>query len=173
MIPGERVVSVLVVDVEPEHVGRDPALAEVLRDEADLRLRVVAVAALLVAEGPPRRQRHPAGQLRVARDDLLRRGAVDEVVVQLAPRGAEGEEILALAADVERGAERVVEEEAVGPPRPHHDEEGDRDVDGIGVLAVGVGVAVPHHVAVAAEVASPLVEPPRLFPEAVEVLVVA
>ena len=172
-VPGERVVALLVMDVEPDHVGGDALDPEGVRDEADLGLRVVAVAALVVTEGPHGRQGHAARQLRVAHHDVPRHGAVDEVVVEHAVHGPEGEQAGIGLADVEAGAEGVVEEDAVGAPVAQHHEEGDGHVQGIGVVRVGVGVAVPHGVAVSAPVAPALVQLARLLAQAVDVLVLA
>ena len=55
-----------------------------------LRFRSVAVARLLKAERPERRQRRRAGEPGVGFDDLLRSGAVEEVVVERSAFGAEG-----------------------------------------------------------------------------------
>ncbi len=167
----ERAVALLVVDVEPDHVRRDAALAKVVGDEADARLRVVAVAALVVAERPQRRQRHAAGERRVALDHLLRRRAVDEVVVELAAVGSEGHEPVRLVADVEARAVAVVEEDAMGAALAQHHVERHRGVDRIGGRVVAVGVAVPHYKGVAAELPAALVEAPDLLAEAVDVLV--
>src|SRR5262249_61305371 len=139
----------------------------------DLRLRVVAVPALVVAERPERRQRRASGERGVALDHLLRRRTVDEVVVELSRGYAEGEELLRLGADVDRRPERVVEEDAVGAALPQHHDEGDRDVDGVGAGVVARRVAVPHRVRVAAEPLPALVEPTHLLAEAVDILVLA
>ena len=74
-VPGEGREAVLVVDVEPDHVGGDAPLAEVVGDEADLRLRVVAVPALVEAERPARGHRHAAGERGVALHHLARASA--------------------------------------------------------------------------------------------------
>ena len=140
-VPGERVVAVLVVDVEPEDVRGHALEAEGVGQVPHPRFRVIAVARLLVAEGPHRRQGDAAGELRVALDDVFGRGPVDEVVVEGAVHRAEGEEAGIRAPDVERSAERVVEEDAVGAALAQHDVEGHGDVEGVGVVAVGVGVA--------------------------------
>ena len=172
-VPGERVVAVLVVDVEPEHVGGDALEPEGVGEVAHLRLRIVAVARLVVAERPQRRQRRAADQLGEALHDVSRRGPVDEVVVQRAVHGSEREQVPVLLAGVEPGAERVVEEDAVRAPVPQHHEEGHRDVEGVRVVGVRVRVRVPHRVGVAAPIAPPLVQVARLLAQAVDVLVVA
>jgi hypothetical protein len=124
------------------------------------------------AQRPPRGQGRAPGQLRVALDDLLGGRAVDEVVVHLAALGAEREQLLHLVAHVEQAAEGVVEEDAVGAAGARHHEEGHRDVDGVGVVAVREGVAVPHRVAVSAEVPAALVQAAGLLAQAVHELVV-
>ena len=167
----ERPVALHVVDVEPDRIGRDLALAEVLGHEAHARLRVVAVATLVVAERPHRGQRRAAGERRVALDHLLRRRPVDEVVVDLAAVRTEGQEAVRLVAHVEGRAVSVVEEDPVRTAAPQDDVERHRGVDRVGRGVVAEGVAVPHRVAVAAELPAALVELADLLAEAVDVLV--
>ena len=75
--------------------------------------RHVAPAALLIAQRKQRRQRRASGQRGVCSDDLLRLGAVDEVVVQLAAGRAKGVVLIVELAELEIGAVGVVEEDAV------------------------------------------------------------
>ena len=112
-IDGEGPVLELVVDVEIEHVGGDAVGAETVGDFTYLRLGSVAVARLLESERPQRRQRRESGEIGVAFHDLLRSGAVEEVVVERATFRAEGDGVARLLAEVEPGAPGVVEEKAV------------------------------------------------------------
>ena len=130
-IPRERLVAVLVMDIEPDHVGRNPPLAEVAGDEPDPRLRVVAVAALVITERPPGRQRHAPSHVGVALDDAFRIRPVNQVVIELAAFRAERQQARRRVADVEVAAERVVEKNAVGPSAAQHEVERDRHVDRI------------------------------------------
>ena len=170
-VPRERLVTILIVDVEPDRVGRDATRSKILGDEADRRFRVIAVPALVIPERPQRRHRHPPGERRVSRDHVGGSGAVDEVVIQLSLLDAEREDAFGGVADVEVGARRVVEEQAVCSTAAHHDRERHGHVDRIGVGAVRERVAVPHRVAVAALLASALVEQSVLLAEPVHVLV--
>ena len=171
LVPGEGVELIQVVDVQPQRVGGDPPLPEAVGDEADLGLRIVAIAALVEAEGPARRQRHAARQVRVALDDPLRRGPVDEVVVELPVLGPEGQAVGGLVAHVEGAAERVVEQDAVGAALAQHHVEGDRDVERVGVVGVVVGVGRPHDEGGAAHVRPALGDPAVLLSKTVDVLV--
>ena len=82
--------------------------------------------------------------MRKSRQHVLGLRAVDEVVVQRAVRRGEGHAVAALAAEVEEGAEGVVEEHADGAAAVHLEEEGNRLVDGIGGLLPAEAVRVPH-----------------------------
>ena len=86
--PGEDPVVVHVVDVQVDHVEGEIVGAIAIDELFDGGVRVVAPAALLMAERPARRQRHVAGQVGIARDHLLHRGAPEEVVVELRRRRA-------------------------------------------------------------------------------------
>ncbi len=112
-VDGEGTVPVLKIDVEPQGIGRDVVFAEAVGDFAQARLGRVAVAALLIAERPERRQRRRSGEPGVVLDDLLWFGAVDEVVVERAAFGAEGIGEALAAAEVEAGAPGVIEEDSV------------------------------------------------------------
>ena len=78
-IEREDAVTVHVVDVEPDDVAGDVARSEPLGDLADARLGVVGIAALVVAQGPPWRQGHGAGQPREHLQNVLGPSAVDHV----------------------------------------------------------------------------------------------
>ncbi len=173
LVPGQRPEALQRVDVEPERVGRDAPLPELARQLAQPALGKVAVAALLVAQGPQRGQGHAPRQGRVALQHLARRGAVDDVGVELAPLDAHGQAPGPAAAHVEAAAVALVQEDAVGAPLAQHHVEGDRDVERVGAGVVAVGVAVPHGHAGPAQLPAALVERARLLAQAVDVLVVA
>src|SRR5271169_1703681 len=59
-IPGERFVTVHVMDVEPEAVGGDLLLAEGVSQQPHAGLGIITPPTLVIAERPKRRQRHPA-----------------------------------------------------------------------------------------------------------------
>ncbi len=165
-IDGEGTVLELVVDVEVEGVGGDLVFAEAVGDSEDAGLGVVAVAGLLEAEAPEGRERGGAGEPGVGFDDVTWGGAVEEVVVDGAVGGAEGVGVGVLLAEVEGGAEGVVDEDAEGAALIEGDKEGNGFVDGVSGLleAEGVGVPVSEGLIAAVEGAG-------LVAEAEEVLV--
>ena len=112
-IDGERSILVLVVDVEIEHVGGNLVGAQTVGDLPHLRFGSVAVARLLESKRPQRRKRRRSGQIGVAFDDLFRSGAIEQVVVERAAFGAEGNRVARLLAEIEPGAPGVVEEDSV------------------------------------------------------------
>src|SRR2546422_7997692 len=61
-VDGEGAIAVLIIDIQVDDVGRDLFLAERFRNLADTSFGIVAVAALLIAEGPVRRQRRAADE---------------------------------------------------------------------------------------------------------------
>src|SRR5205809_7666609 len=77
------------------------------------RFRIVRIAALLVAEGPKRRQRRTSRQGGVFFDDFIGIGSSNEVVVQVAAFGAVGKIILRLFAKIEDASIGVVIEKEV------------------------------------------------------------
>src|SRR6266540_4227625 len=76
-------------------------------------------------------------------------------------------------ADVEARSERMVEKDSVRSSLPKHDIERHRHVDRIGRSVVSIGIAVPHHVRIAAQLSAAFVKPAVLFAEPIDVLVVA
>src|SRR4029077_8338634 len=124
-IDGERPIPVLIVDVEIDDVGRDPVIAKTRSDFPDLRLRSVTVARLLETQRPERGERRFPGEISVGFHDLLRRGAVNEVVVERAAFGAEGNRIARLLAEIEPGAPGVVEKNPVAARSVNREEKGD------------------------------------------------
>src|SRR6185312_5289589 len=61
VVPRERLVIVLGMDIEPDDGRWNFLFAERVGEEAHARFGIVAVAALIVAERPQRRQRHSPG----------------------------------------------------------------------------------------------------------------
>src|ERR1035438_2199298 len=112
-IDGERPILELVVDVEVKHVRGNPVGTQTVGDLAYLRFRSVAVPRLLEAQRPQRRKRRHSGEICVAFHNLLRRWAIEHVVVERAALGAEGYRVPRLLAEVEPGAPCVVEKKAV------------------------------------------------------------
>lgn len=88
-------------------------------------------------ERPGGRERRPAGQGRVLAQDLLRRGAVDDVVLQLLALGAELDARDLLGGDLEGHLARVVDEDAVAGVG-----QVERDVL-VRLFAAGAAVGVP------------------------------
>ena len=104
---------ILVIDVEVDHVGGNSVGAKAIGDFSNLRFGRVAVARLLEAERPQRRQRRRSREIGVALDHLLGRGAVEKVVVERPAFGAEGIRVARRLAEVEPGAPGVVEKNSV------------------------------------------------------------
>ena len=142
-IDGERRVALLVVDVEIDHVGGNFLFAKEAHDFTGARFGIVAVAALLVAEAPERRQRRAADERGVFRDDFLRIGAGEEIVVQLAAFGAEGKIVGRFLAEIEAAAVGVVEKKAVRGAFAEADEKRNGLVERIGGFAPAEGVGIP------------------------------
>ena len=165
-VGGERAVAILIADVEPDHVGRHAVAAQARGDLANLVGAAIAVARLLVAKRPFRRERGVAGQVGVAPGDLHHRRPGDEVIVDRAVGAAERQRLGIAVTEVEPGAVGVVEQDAVAASRAAGaDEEGYRLVDRI------VSTAEPERVGVPVDEAVPApVEPLRLVTQAVEML---
>ena len=165
-VGGEGAVAVLIVDVEPDHVGRHAVGAQVARDLADFVGGHVAVARLLIAERPFRRERRAAGQPGVAAGDVGEGRPGDEIIVDRAVGAAERERLGILVAEVEPGAIGVVEQDPVAAAcRPGRGEEGDRLVDRVVRAREAERVGVPVDERLAAPV-----EPAGLVAETVEML---
>ncbi len=156
-IDGEGAVAVLVIDIEIDHVGGDVFIAEGLRDLADAGFRKIAVAGLLVAERPERRQRRSSGERGEGGEDALGFGAEEEIIVEFAAFGAEGVGVVAGLAEVERGAPGVVHEDAVGAAVAHAVEEGNGFVERVGRFLPAVLVGVPQGKGAVAEVEGGLI----------------
>src|ERR1700722_13891613 len=55
VVPRERLVVVLVVNIEPDHIGGNLLLSKCIGQQSDAGLRIIAVAALVVSQRPQRR----------------------------------------------------------------------------------------------------------------------
>src|ERR1700681_1111459 len=106
----ERRIAVLVVDIEIEDISGNSFVAQQSRDLPDPGFRVVAVAALLVAQAPKGTQRRAADQGGVLFDDLFWLGTREEIIVQLATLGAKRIVIRRFLAEIKAAAVGVVEE---------------------------------------------------------------
>jgi len=113
LIESEDAITVHVVDVEMHYVERQVALAILVHNFFNHRIRIVAPATLLIAERPERRHRHVAREVRVAAEDLFDRWTVEEVVVHLAAFSTEPSALLRRFAEIEIAAIAVVEEYSV------------------------------------------------------------
>src|SRR5207253_4596903 len=128
----------------------DVTLAEVSRDVAHFAFRKIAVAALVVSEGPNRREGHVTGERCVALDHFFRLGSVDEVVIERTPIRAERQQARRLMSDIKIATISVVEKYTESDALAHDDVERDGNINRIGAGVVSVRVAVPHRQAVAA-----------------------
>src|SRR6266478_6373857 len=122
-IDSERTVSVLVVDVEIHHVGRNSVCSEAVGDPPYLGFGGIAIARLLETKSPQRRKRRPSGEVSVPLNNLFRSGAIDQVVVERAAFGTEGISTPRLLAEVEPRAPRIVEEKSVASATADTEEE--------------------------------------------------
>src|SRR5947209_5384961 len=113
-IDGERRVAPLIIDIEIDDIGGDFLFAESSSDFADAGFRAIAVAALLVAKGPQRRQRCAANQCSKFLHDLFGLRAGEKIIVKLAAFRAKRKIVRRLFAKVETGAPGVVEKNAPG-----------------------------------------------------------
>ncbi len=164
-VGGERFVAVLVVDVEPQHVGRDALPAEGSSDGAQRVRAHVAVARLLVSERPGRRQRRVPGQPCVATQHLLGRRAVQHHVVERTAGGLDAQLVFLGVANVEAGAPAVVQKQPVGGAAAQAQKKRDRLVERVAAALEAVGIGVPQGEAVAAPVdrPSPIAQPEHVL----------
>src|SRR5207247_8224930 len=112
-IPGEQAVALLVMNVQIQHVKRQVVLSILAHYFFRYSLRVIAPAALLIAQRPHRRQRHVTGQLPVAAQNLFHRGPPEEVVVHLAAFGRKRGVLLSRLAEIEVRAVAIVEKDSI------------------------------------------------------------
>ena len=140
MIPGERLVIVLIMNVQPDDIGGDFLLAKRVGQQAHPRFGIVTVTTLIEAERPQWRQWHSSGQGGVTFDDFFRIGSVDEVIIQIAAFRAERQQVLAFAAHVERAAPGVIQENPVRLPVADDQVERHGNINRIRARIVGEGV---------------------------------
>src|SRR5689334_9463435 len=80
-INSEGPISVLIINIKVENIGRNLVGTETIGDFANLRFRSVAVTRLLETKTPKRRKRMSSGEVGVALHNLLRVGAIDQVII--------------------------------------------------------------------------------------------
>ena len=141
----ERAQFVLKVDVEPDGVGRDLVGAQAIRDPLGLSLSHIAPVRLLEAQRPFGGQRRPAGQPGIVLDDVARRRAGHDVIIDAAALYIDVERVRFGLAEVEGRAPGVVHEEAETLPLlidAQH--ERDRLIERVGRDAEAEIVGVPQ-----------------------------
>src|ERR1035441_2692373 len=140
-IDSKRPILELVIDVKVKHVRGNPVGTQAVGDLAYLRFRSVAVPRLLEAQRPQWRKRRHSGEIRVAFHNLLRRWAIEHVVIERAALGAEGYRVPRLLAEVEPGAPCVVEKKAVAVSAADAKEKRNAFIERVdGFLRTDVGV---------------------------------
>ncbi len=142
-VPREDLVVVHVLDVEMEHVARQPPAGELVGDAAQRGGRVVAPVRLVVAERPARRQLDPSEQCGEPFEHDGRLVAVDDDVVELAA-GDSGDPGVRSWLGTDLAPAQRVEEEAVRHRRPMGGEDRHRAVYPVGLRPVLPGVDVPE-----------------------------
>ncbi len=110
VIPGERLVVVLVMNIQPDDVGGNFLLAERVGHQPHAGFGIIAVTALVIAQRPERRQRHPPGQCGVTLNDFFRVRAVDEIIIQIAARRAESQQSLVVHGQRQKNCARCCRE---------------------------------------------------------------
>ena len=106
----KRGVAFLIVNIEVDGVGRNFLFAQEPCDLPHAGFGIVAVAALLVTEGPERRQRRAPRERGVLLDDFFRLRPCKEIIIQFSTFRAEGKIVRGLFAEIESAAVSVVEE---------------------------------------------------------------
>ena len=144
-IDGEGPILVLVIDVQIKHVGRNLVRAKAVGDLPDFGFRSIAIARLLEAKRPEWRQWRCSSEVGICLENLFRRGAVDQVVVEWAALSAKGIGVTRLLAEVEPSAPGVVEEEPVTAAAIDTHKERDAFIDGVGGF-METNVSVPQSV---------------------------
>ncbi len=140
----ERLVFVLIINVQINSVGGNLFVAKGFFDFVDAFFRLVTVARLLEAQRPQRRQFRAAHQRGKVLHDFGRRRPGEKVIVDFAAFGTKRIEIVAFLAEVESAAPGVVEENAISEPFAQADKERDGLVKRIRRFAPCVSVSVPH-----------------------------
>src|SRR6185312_11282816 len=90
VIPGERPVTVEMMDIEPDDVGRNFLHTEGISEQAHARFGVITPTALIVAQRPAWRKWHVTGQSGVTLSYLFRVGTVDEIIIEITAHCAKG-----------------------------------------------------------------------------------
>src|SRR2546430_16978874 len=114
-----------------------------MRDLSHASLRIVAVAALLIAKGPKRRQGRAAGQRGVSLHHALGIRARKKIIIQLTALGPEGKVVRRFLAKIETATPGIVEENAIRYPFAQADEKWKRLVNRMPRFAEPELVGVP------------------------------
>ena len=162
LVDGEVDVAVHVVDVHADVVQRDARLPVLVRHTADVPLRLVAPAALAVAEGPEGREEAPSNDSQELPRCVISGFSLHEVQPQVLGLAENGQYAVSLRVDVEYHLGRGIEERAEGFRPVHHEEV-------VGPIHGGHVVPVDGVVIVEADVPiAPFVDPPHGFAQAVD-----
>jgi hypothetical protein len=139
-VEGEDAVSVHVVDIKPDDVAGDVAIAEAVGDLPDAGLWVVGIAALVVSDGPEGGEFDGADVGGELCQDLLGRGTFDDDDGECGADGGEADSVgqidLAAVGGVGQKAEGGAVFADAQDPRVGLIERG-------GVLSIPVGIGVP------------------------------
>src|SRR5205085_5862512 len=127
---------------------------------------IITVATLLNAERPERRQRHVSSKVGIAAHNLFDRGAVEEIIVQLAAFSPKPNAFLRQPAKIEIAAITVVEKHAVGQSVFQSDVERNCLIDWIAAFVVAGRVGIPIN-----EEAAALIKAGCFFAKAVKMFV--
>ena len=133
------------MNVEVDDVKRKIALAILPHYLFDNRFRIVAVATLLHAERPKRRQRHVPGQISIAVENLFDRWPIEQIVVKFAAFRSEPNAFLRQAAEVEIAPIAVIKEDSVGRAVLQPDIKRNCLIDGVAPFDVAGRVGIPVH----------------------------
>ena len=131
MIHGERLVLVLVVNVQVDGIGRNFFVAKSFGDFINALFRFVAVTRLLKSQSPQRRQLRATNQCREVLHDFCRCRAGEHVIIDLASFSTKRIKIVSLFPKIESTSPGIVEKNAVGQAFAEAHEKGDRLVEGI------------------------------------------
>jgi len=135
---------VLKVDIEVDGVGGNAIAPQTSGNFQHARGVHVAVAGLLEAQGPKRRQGRRPSQPCVGFDDLFGSGTVEDVVIDWTRGCAEGIRIWRLLAEIEAAAPGVVEQHAESMAGAKGHEVGNAFVERVGGFLIAIGIGVPQ-----------------------------